>query len=214
MSEKKKFGAGQYVKLKLGRSDLDPDPFSQFDSWYREVLDSEAGFPNAVTLSTASAGGVPSSRVVLLKGCDSRGFSFYSNSLSRKGREIAENPFASLCFWWPEFERQVKVEGEVSFLPDAEADEYFASRPRRSRAAARVSRQSEVLQSRRLLEESYENLLLERKGKDIPRPDFWKGYVVEPERFEFWQGRENRLHDRFRYLRRPEGGWEISRLYP
>lgn len=214
MPEKKKFGAGQYVKLKLGRSDLDPDPFSQFDSWYREVLDSEAGFPNAVTLSTASAGGVPSSRVVLLKGCDSRGFSFYSNSLSRKGREIAENPFASLCFWWPEFERQVKVEGEVSFLPDAEADEYFASRPRRSRAAARVSRQSEVLQSRRLLEESYENLLLERKGEDIPRPDFWKGYVVEPERFEFWQGRENRLHDRFRYLRRPEGGWEISRLYP
>ena len=214
MSEKKKFGAGQYVKLKLGRSDLDPDPFSQFDSWYREVLDSEAGFPNAVTLSTASAGGVPSSRVVLLKGCDYRGFSFYSNSLSRKGREIAENPFASLCFWWPEFERQVKVEGEVSFLPDAEADEYFASRPRRSRAAARVSRQSEVLQNRRLLEESYESLLLERKGKDIPRPDFWKGYVVEPERFEFWQGRENRLHDRFRYLRRPEGGWEISRLYP
>ena len=214
MPEKKKFGAGQYVKLKLGRSDLDPDPFSQFDSWYREVLDSEAGFPNAVTLSTAGAGGVPSSRVVLLKGCDSRGFSFYSNSLSRKGREIAENPFASLCFWWPEFERQVKVEGEVSFLPDAEADEYFASRPRRSRAAARVSRQSEVLQNRRLLEESYESLLLERKGKDIPRPDFWKGYVVEPERFEFWQGRENRLHDRFRYLRRPEGGWEISRLYP
>lgn len=214
MSEKKKFGAGQYVKLKLGRSDLDPDPFSQFDAWYREVLDSEADFPNAVTLSTASAGGVPSSRVVLLKGCDSRGFSFYSNSLSRKGREIAENPFASLCFWWPEFERQVKVEGEVSFLPDAEADEYFASRPRRSRAAARVSRQSEVLRSRRLLEESYESLLLERKGKDIPRPDFWKGYVVEPERFEFWQGRENRLHDRFRYLRRPEGGWEISRLYP
>ena len=214
MSEKKKFGAGQYVKLKLGRSDLDPDPFSQFDAWYREVLDSEAGFPNAVTLSTASAGGVPSSRVVLLKGCDARGFSFYSSSLSRKGREIAENPFASLCFWWPEFERQVKVEGEVSFLPDAEADEYFASRPRRSRAAARVSRQSEVLQSRRLLEESYESLMLERKGKDIPRPDFWKGYVVEPERFEFWQGRENRLHDRFRYLRRPEGGWEISRLYP
>lgn len=214
MSEKKKFGARQYVKLKLGRSDLDPDPFSQFDAWYREVLDSDADFPNAVTLSTASAGGVPSSRVVLLKGCDSGGFSFYSNSLSRKGREIAENPFASLCFWWPEFERQVKVEGEVSFLPDAEADEYFASRPRRSRAAARVSRQSEVLRSRRLLEESYESLLLERKGKDIPRPDFWKGYVVKPERFEFWQGRENRLHDRFRYLRRPEGGWEISRLYP
>lgn len=214
MSEKKKFGAGQYVKLKLGRNDLDPDPFSQFDAWYREVLDSEAGFPNAVTLSTASAGGVPSSRVVLLKGCDARGFSFYSNSLSRKGREIAENPFASLCFWWPEFERQVKVEGEARLLPDAEADEYFASRPRRSRAAACVSRQSEVLRSRRLLEESYESLLLERKGKDIPRPDFWKGYVVEPERFEFWQGRENRLHDRFRYLRRPEGGWEISRLYP
>ena len=214
MSEKKKFGARQYAKLKLERSDLDADPFSQFDAWYREVLDSEADFPNAVTLSTASAGGVPSSRVVLLKGCDARGFSFYSNSISRKGREIAENPFASLCFWWPEFERQVKVEGEVNFLPDAEADEYFATRPRRSRAAACVSRQSEVLESRRLLEERYESLLLKRKGKSIARPDSWKGYVVSPERFEFWQGRENRLHDRFSYLRRLGGDWEISRLYP
>ena len=202
------------MKLKLERSDLHDDPFFQFDAWYGGVLASEEDFPNAVTLSTASAGGVPSSRVVLLKDYDSRGFSFYSNSLSRKGREIAENPFASLCFWWPEFERQVKVEGEVGILPDAEADEYFAARPRRSRAAACVSKQSEVLQSRRLLEERYESLLLEREGKSIARPDFWKGYIVEPERFEFWQGRENRLHDRFRYLRRSEGDWEISRLYP
>lgn len=202
------------MKLKLERSDLHDDPFFQFDAWYGGVLASEEDFPNAVTLSTASAGGVPSSRVVLLKDYDSRGFSFYSNSLSRKGREIAENPFASLCFWWPEFERQVKVEGEVGILPDAEADEYFAARPRRSRAAACVSKQSEVLQSRRLLEERYESLLLEREGKTIARPDFWKGYIVEPERFEFWQGRENRLHDRFRYLRRSEGDWEISRLYP
>ena len=214
MSEKNKFGARQYMKLKLERSDLHDDPFFQFDAWYGGVLASEEDFPNAVTLSTASAGGVPSSRVVLLKDYDSRGFSFYSNSLSRKGREIAENPFASLCFWWPEFERQVKVEGEVGILPDAEADEYFAARPRRSRAAACVSKQSEVLQSRRLLEERYESLLLEREGKTIARPDFWKGYIVEPERFEFWQGRENRLHDRFRYLRRSEGDWEISRLYP
>ena len=202
------------MKLKLERSDLHDDPFFQFDAWYGGVLASEEDFPNAVTLSTATAGGVPSSRVVLLKDYDSRGFSFYSNSLSRKGREIAENPFASLCFWWPEFERQVKVEGEVGILPDAEADEYFAARPRRSRAAACVSKQSEVLQSRRLLEERYESLLLEREGKTIARPDFWKGYIVEPERFEFWQGRENRLHDRFRYLRRSEGDWEISRLYP
>ena len=214
MLEKNKFGARQYMKLKLERSDLHDDPFFQFDAWYGGVLASEEDFPNAVTLSTASAGGVPSSRVVLLKGYDSRGFSFYSNSLSRKGREIAENPFASLCFWWPEFERQVKVEGKVGMLPDAEADDYFAARPRRSRAAACVSKQSEVLQSRRLLEERYESFLLEREGKTIARPDFWKGYIVEPERFEFWQGRENRLHDRFRYLRRSEGDWEISRLYP
>ena len=214
MSERKKFGSVQYGKLRLERKDLDDDPFVQFDSWYEELLDSDADFPNSVTLSTADARGVPSSRVVLLKARDSRGFSFYSNSLSRKGRAMAENPFASLCFWWPGFERQVKIDGEVIVLPDEEADEYFGSRPRRSRAGACVSRQSEVLESRRLLEEKYERLLLESEGKTIVRPDFWKGYLVKPLRFEFWQGRKDRLHDRFRYLPRPEGGWKIDRLYP
>ena len=214
MSKKNKFHSLQYLKLKLERKDLDEDPFVQFDFWYGEVLKAEIDFPNAFILSTVGANGIPSSRVVLLKGYDERGFSFYSNSLSRKGRDVAENPVASLCFWWPEFERQVKVDGEVSILPEREADEYFASRPRQSRIGACVSRQSEVLASRRLLEDQYVQFRSEWKGKSIARPDFWKGYVVNPLRFEFWQGRKTRLHDRFRYLPSPDGGWVIDRLYP
>ena len=214
MSKKNKFNSRQYLKLRLERKDLDDNPFVQFNIWYRQVLEAEVDFPNAFILSTVGEEGFPSSRVVLLKGYDERGFSFYSNSLSRKGRDMAENPVASLCFWWPEFERQVKVDGEVSLLPEVEADEYFASRPRQSRIGACVSRQSEVLASRRLLEEQYDQFRLKWKGKSIERPDFWKGYIVSPLRFEFWQGRKNRLHDRFRYLPSPDGDWSISRLYP
>ncbi len=214
MSKKNRFNSRQYLKLKLERKDLDDNPFVQFDIWYRQVLEAEVDFPNAFILSTVGSGGFPSSRVVLLKGYEERGFSFYSNSLSRKGRDIAENPVASLCFWWPEFERQVKVDGEVSLLPEGEADEYFASRPRQSRIGACVSKQSEVLTDRRLLEEQSDQFRLKWKGKSIARPDFWKGYIVNPLRFEFWQGRKNRLHDRFRYLPSPEGGWSINRLYP
>ncbi len=214
MSEKHKFHSSQYLKLKLDREDLDEDPFVQFDLWYRKIFESEIDFPNAFILSTAGDDGFPSSRVVLLKGYDKRGFSFYSNSLSRKGRDIAENPVASLCFWWPEFERQVKIDGRVSLLPEAEADEYFKSRPRQSRIGAHVSRQSEVLASRRLLEEQYNQFRSEWKGRNVERPDFWRGYVVSPVRFEFWQGRKNRLHDRFRYISSPDSGWSIDRLYP
>ncbi|MCY3625394.1 MAG: pyridoxamine 5'-phosphate oxidase [Candidatus Dadabacteria bacterium] len=214
MSKKNKFHSRQYLKLKLERKDLDENPFVQFDLWYGEVLKAEIDFPNAFILSTVGADGVPSSRVVLLKGYDERGFSFYSNSLSRKGRDVAENPVASLCFWWSEFERQVKIDGEVSLLPEREADEYFTSRPRQSRIGACVSKQSEVVASRQLLEEQYDQFRSERKGKSIARPEFWKGYVVSPVRFEFWQGRKNRLHDRFRYIPSPDGGWSIDRLYP
>lgn len=214
MSKKSKFHSLQYLKLKLERKDLDDDPFTQFGIWYGEILRAEVNFPNAFILSTVGERGVPSSRVVLLKGYDKRGFSFYSNTLSRKGRDIAENPIASLCFWWPEFERQVKIDGEVSLLPEWEADEYFASRPRQSRIGACVSKQSEVLENRQLLEEQYDKFRSEWKGKSIVRPDFWKGYVVNPLRFEFWQGRKNRLHDRFRYLPSTDGGWIIDRLYP
>jgi len=214
MSKENRFHSRQYLKLRLERKDIDDDPFIQFDSWYTKVLEAEIDFPNAFVLSTVGAAGVPTSRVVLLKNYDEGGFSFYSNSLSRKGRDIIENPVASLCFWWPEFERQVKVDGEVSLLPEQEVDKYFASRPRQSRIGASVSRQSEALASRQLLEQQYEQFRSEYKGKSIERPDFWKGYIVRPLRFEFWQGRKNRLHDRFRYLPSVEGGWSISRLYP
>ena len=214
MSKKNKFNSRQYLKLKLQRQDLKQNPLDQFDLWYREVIRAEIDFPNAFVLSTVTAQGVPSSRVVLLKGYDERGFSFYSNSLSRKGRDMDENPVASLCFWWPEFERQVKIDGRVSLLSEREADEYFESRPRQSRIGACVSRQSEVLQSRQLLEDEYEQFSSDREGKNIERPGFWKGYLVSPLRFEFWQGRKNRLHDRFRYVPSSKGGWNIDRLYP
>ncbi len=208
-----KFHSKQYLKRKLERKDLNENPFVQFGIWYDEVLNAELDFPNAFILSTAGSDGFPSSRVVLLKCYDERGFSFYSNSFSRKGRDIDENPVASLCFWWPEFERQVKIDGEVSILPEREADEYFASRPRLSRIGACVSRQSEVLSDRKLLEKQFDQFRLKSKGKSIERPSFWNGYLVTPIRFEFWQGRKNRLHDRFRYLS-SEGRWDIERLYP
>ncbi|MCY3985953.1 MAG: pyridoxamine 5'-phosphate oxidase [Candidatus Dadabacteria bacterium] len=214
MSKKNKFHSSQYLKLKLERKNLKQDPLDQFDIWYGEVLRAKIDFPNAFVLSTVAAQGIPSSRVVLLKGYDERGFSFYSNSFSRKGRDMDENPVASLCFWWPEFERQVKIDGRVSLLSEREADEYFKSRPRQSRIGACISRQSEVLQSRQLLEEQYDQFSSEWEGKNIERPGFWKGYLVSPLRFEFWQGRKSRLHDRFRYVFSPGGGWSISRLYP
>ncbi len=207
-------GSRQYCKFTLSRKDLRENPFVQFDVWYRETVSGNVGFPNAFTLCTADRDGVPSSRIVLLKDYDNEGFRFYSNSLSRKGREMDSNPVASLCFWWPEFERQVRVDGRVSLLSEEVADEYFAGRPLQSRIGAWISKQSEVLASRSFLEQEYARFSTEQESKASQRPDFWKGYVVNPFRFEFWQGRENRLHDRFRYLLSLDGGWSIDRLYP
>ncbi len=207
-------GSKQYRKSTLSRKDLRNDPFVQFDVWYREIESDNLNFPNAFTLCTADSNGVPSSRIVLLKDYDKDGFCFYSNSLSRKGKDMNSNPVASLCFWWPEFERQVRVDGRVSVLSDEVADQYFEGRPLQSRIGAWVSKQSQVLSSRAFLEQEYARFSTQRKNRVTQRPDFWKGYVVSPFRFEFWQGRENRLHDRFRYLLSLDGGWSIDRLYP
>jgi len=166
-----------------------------------------------MTLATATPDGRPSVRVVLLKGFDERGFVFYTNYRGRKGRELEANPCCSLLFYWGELERQVRVEGRASQLPGEESDAYFKSRPRGSQLGAWASEQSRPISERNELEERLRELEAEYEGREVPRPPFWGGYRVEPETFEFWQGRENRLHDRLLY-RRSNGNWRITRLQP
>ena len=169
---------------------------------------------NALTLATVDKGGQPSVRVVLLKGIDERGFIFYTNYQSRKGRELADNPRAALGFYWPHVERQVCVQGEVSKTTGAESDAYFKSRPRGSRIAACASDQSTVIGNRAELEEKWARCETQYKGQEVPRPSFWGGYVLKPVLFEFWQGRPNRLHDRFRYTLGKGDAWIIERISP
>jgi pyridoxamine 5'-phosphate oxidase len=169
--------------------------------------------PNAMTLATVSGEGRPSARTVLLKGYDGRGFVFYTNYEGRKARELEANPACALLFYWGELERQVRVEGLASRLPGGESDAYFASRPRGSRLGAWASEQSRPVRDRSVLEERTRALEAEYEDREIPRPPFWGGYRVEPETIEFWQGRENRLHDRISY-RREGGAWRLERLQP
>lgn len=214
MANPKEFGKKQYLKSALDLKDLNPNPLIQFNNWYQEILESDIEFPNALILSTANSKGIPSSRVVLLKGYDEKGFCFYTDSRSYKGRDLDENPNASLCFWWPVYERQLRVDGRVVLMSAESIDEYFNSRPRGSQIAASVSKQSKVVESREYLEKIYADFEANHEGKDIQRPDFWKGYILEPESFEFWQGRNNRLHDRFKYSLTDNKKWRIDRLYP
>jgi pyridoxamine 5'-phosphate oxidase len=169
---------------------------------------------NAMTLATADKQGRPSARVVLLKALDQRGFVFYTNYNSRKGRELAENPEAALTFYWPHLERQVCVAGTVSRVSPEESDAYFKSRPRGSQIAAWASDQSAVLENREGLQRRWDSIENQFQGKDVPRPPHWGGYVLSPSRLEFWQGRPSRLHDRFCYTRQPGGGWTLERLSP
>ncbi len=170
---------------------------------------------NAMTLATVDSQGKPSARIVLLKGLDARGFIFFTNYNSRKGRELEENPQAALVFYWPEQEREVTVAGSVSRVPPAESDAYFAARPRGSRIAAWASDQSQVVRDRAELEAKWKAIEREYPGETVPRPPHWGGYVLAPSRLEFWQGRPNRLHDRFRYTRGADAaGWQIERLSP
>ena len=169
---------------------------------------------NAMTLSTVDEEGHPSSRVVLLKGVDQRGFVFYTNYQSRKGRELAGNPHAALTIYWPDQEPQVCMAGTVAQVPPAESDAYFRSRPWGSRIAAWASNQSEVIANRGELEARWREFEAKYPGHDVPRPPHWGGYVLMPDRLEFWQGRPNRLHDRFRYAKQPDGKWLIERLSP
>jgi len=198
----------------LSEKDLSRDPFRQFERWFQEAEAAKIPEPNAMVCSLASRDGAPSSRTVLLKGFDARGFVFYSNHESRKGRELAENPRISLLFPWIALERQVIVEGRVSQLPREESDAYFHSRPRASQLAAWASPQSAVIASRSVLEEAFKTLETKYAGEEIPMPPHWGGYRVQPVTIEFWQGRHGRLHDRLRYRREPNGAWAVDRLAP
>lgn len=203
----------EYTRDGLSEAAANPDPVEQFRLWFDEALEAGLHEPNAMTLATATPDGRPSARIVLLKGFDDRGFVFYTNYEGRKASELETNPFCALVFYWGELERQVRVEGRAERVPAVESDAYYASRPRGSRLGAWVSEQSRPAKSREELEERLREMKKDYEGREIPRPPFWGGYRVAPESLEFWQGRENRLHDRLLYRRNLEG-WSIERLQP
>jgi pyridoxamine 5'-phosphate oxidase len=202
-----------YTKLSLDTSEVEPNPFAQFSLWFKEAVDSEIPEPNAFTLSTVDATNKPHSRIVLLKGLEDDTFKFYTNYASDKGEEIASNPNVSLCFFWIELERQVRVDGVASKLKRPESEAYFTSRPHMSQIGAHASNQSEEVPSRAFLDEKFTELLAKFEEGNVPMPDAWGGYKVAPEYFEFWQGRPSRLHDRIVY-EKSRDLWQIKRLSP
>lgn len=204
----------EYLRAALTEEELHPDPIEQFRVWFSQALEAEVHEPNAMTLATATADGRPSARVVLLKGVDERGFIFFTDYRSQKARELSENPHAALVFYWMELERQVRVAGLAGRLPWAESEAYFRSRPLGSRLGAWASRQSEVIESREVLDERLREATERFIAEEVPLPPHWGGFVIAPESVEFWQGRPNRLHDRLRYRREPDGSWLIERLSP
>jgi pyridoxamine 5'-phosphate oxidase len=202
-----------YTLAGLTEKDLAKDPFRQFEKWFQEALAAKVPEPNAMVLATAARDGVPSARIVLLKGIDGRGFVFFSSYESRKGRELEANPRASLVFPWITQERQVVVEGAVSRVTREESEAYFHSRPVASQLGAWASQQSTIIPGRAVLEDNLKALEKKYAGAEVPMPPHWGGYRLVPQAVEFWQGRRSRLHDRLRY-RRGDDGWVIERLSP
>lgn len=198
----------------LHRRDLDPDPFRQFAAWFQAAAETKPVEPNAMTLATAGPSGRPSARTVLLKEHDARGFVFFTSYEGRKGQELAVNPQADLLFYWDQLARQVRIGGRVEKVSRAESEAYWRTRPRASQLGAWASHQSEPIADRETLEARYRAEEERYAGRDVPLPPAWGGYRLVPDRFEFWQGRAHRLHDRFRYTLRSGGQWLIERLCP
>ena len=202
-----------YALSSLTEDDVDANPIRQFERWFSDATAAEVPEPNAMTLATATRDGVPSARIVLLKGVDEHGFVFYTDYRSRKGVELTENPLAALTFLWKEIERQVRITGAVARVSSAESEAYFQTRPAGSRLGAWASTQSSVIASRAQLEERLQEVSERYPDGNVPLPSHWGGFRVEPDEIEFWQGRPNRLHDRLRYTR-AQSGWTIVRLSP
>jgi pyridoxamine 5'-phosphate oxidase len=203
----------EYGRLGLLEHELDPDPLRQFQKWLHDAVAHELIEPNAMTLATVDEDGQPWTRTVLLKACDGRGFSFFTNYTSAKGRHLERDPRCALTFWWGALERQVNITGRVTKVTRAETEAYFPKRPPGSRLGAWASPQSEVIAGREALEQAHEAARA-RFGDNPPAPEHWGGYVVRPATVEFWQGRQSRLHDRLRYTRLAGDSWKIERLAP
>jgi len=201
-----------YEQYQLLESNISNNPFIQFNLWFDLILKADVIEPNAMTIATATKSGLPSARVVLLKEFDETGFTFFTNYVSRKGRELSENPLASLLFWWREFERQVRIEGKIEKISREESRKYFNLRPLKSRYGALASNQSEVVESREVLEKKFADLE-KQFGDNPPTPENWGGYKLIPTKFEFWQGRRDRLHDRICY-ELVNTNWQIKRISP
>ncbi len=203
-----------YSSSPLSEKEIEANPIDFFAKWFDEAMAAEVLEPNAMTLATATKDGYPSARVVLLKGADKNGFSFYSNYLSRKGKELAKNPQGCLVFFWPELARQIRIEGKILKLSKEESEAYFASRPFASQIGAISSPQSQVIPNREVLDVAFTAFEQKFQGKKIPKPAHWGGYILAPIAIEFWQGRESRMHDRIKYALMEKGKWKIERLAP
>lgn len=204
----------EYSSESLLETDVAHDPVAQFAKWWQEAINSQIEEVNAMTLATASCDGLPSARIVLLKGFNEKGFVFFTNYKSYKAMQLEENPKACLVFFWKELERQVRIVGLVKRVENDENDAYFNSRPKNSRIGALASPQSQVIESREWIDEQFLKLLNEYKHADPERPSYWGGYIIHPIIIEFWQGRPSRLHDRIQYTLEENGKWKIERLAP